>query len=90
MGANAFMHASGIHQDGVLKQRDTYEIIDPEVVGFPRSMIVLSARSGRHALKYRLEELGYNNIEDSLDEIYARFLNLADLKGESSMKTCML
>lgn len=82
VGANAFMHASGIHQDGVLKQRDTYEIIDPEVVGFPRSMIVLSARSGRHALKYRLEELGYNNIEDSLDEIYARFLNLADLKGE--------
>jgi len=82
VGANAFMHASGIHQDGVLKQRDTYEIIDPEVVGFPRSLIVLSARSGRHALKYRLEELGYTNIDDSLDEIYTKFLDLADLKGE--------
>ncbi|HCF51408.1 MAG TPA: 2-isopropylmalate synthase [Syntrophomonas sp.] len=82
VGSNAFMHASGIHQDGVLKKRDTYEIIDPEVVGFPRSLIVLSARSGRHALKHRLAELGYTNIEDNLDYIYAKFLDLADLKGE--------
>lgn len=82
VGANAFMHASGIHQDGVLKERDTYEIIDPEVVGIPRNLIVLSARSGRHALKHRLEELGYTDIQDSLDDIYARFLTLADQKGE--------
>lgn len=82
VGANAFMHASGIHQDGVLKERDTYEIIDPEVVGIPRSRIVLSARSGRHALKHRLEELGYNGIQDRLDDIYGNFLELADLKGE--------
>lgn len=82
VGANAFMHASGIHQDGVLKERDTYEIIDPEIVGIPRNLIVLSARSGRHALKHRLEELGYIDIQDSLDDIYARFLTLADQKGE--------
>lgn len=83
VGANAFMHASGIHQDGVLKERDTYEIIDPEVVGIPRNLIVLSARSGRHALKHRLEELGYNGfVLANLDEIYARFLTLADQKGE--------
>jgi len=82
VGANAFMHASGIHQDGVLKERDTYEIIDPEIVGVPRNLIVLSARSGRHALKHRLEELGYTDIQESLDDIYARFLTLADQKGE--------
>lgn len=82
VGSNAFMHASGIHQDGVLKERDTYEIIDPEVVGIPRNLIVLSARSGRHALKHRLEELGYVDVEENINEIYAKFLDLADLKGE--------
>ncbi|MGI6453562.1 MAG: 2-isopropylmalate synthase [Syntrophomonadaceae bacterium] len=82
VGANAFMHASGIHQDGVLKNRETYEIINPELVGVPRNMIVLSARSGRHALQHRLEELGYDSVKDNLDEIYAKFLKLADQKRE--------
>ncbi len=81
VGANAFMHASGIHQDGVLKEKNTYEIIDPEIIGVPRNLIVLSARSGRHALKHRLEELGYE-IEDNIDELYNKFLHLADQKGE--------
>lgn len=82
VGANAFMHASGIHQDGVLKERETYEIIDPEVVGIPRNLIILSARSGRHALKHRLEELGYPVAQDELDKVYNNFLKLADQKGE--------
>jgi len=74
VGSNAFMHASGIHQDGVLKERDTYEIINPEDVGIPRNLIVLSARSGRHALQHRLDELGYPVTKEQLDEIYGRFL----------------
>ncbi|MDD2421213.1 MAG: 2-isopropylmalate synthase [Heliobacteriaceae bacterium] len=82
VGANAFMHASGIHQDGVLKEKTTYEIINPEVVGIPRNLIVLSARSGRHALRHRLGELGYQLTQDQLDGLYARFLQLADQKGE--------
>lgn len=82
VGANAFMHASGIHQDGVLKERETYEIIDPEIVGIPRNMIVLSARSGRHALTFRLEELGYKIEPEQMEELYNKFLNLADQKGE--------
>jgi 2-isopropylmalate synthase len=81
VGANAFMHASGIHQDGVLKEKNTYEIIDPEVIGVPRNLIVLSARSGRHALKHRLEELGYE-VSDNLGQLYNSFLSLADQKGE--------
>jgi 2-isopropylmalate synthase len=76
------MHASGIHQDGVLKERETYEIIDPEIVGIPSNLIILSARSGRHALRHRLEELGYQAEQDELNEIYARFLKLADQKKE--------
>lgn len=82
VGANAFMHASGIHQDGVLKERDTYEIIDPEIVGVPRNLIVLTARSGRHALKHRIEELGYSQEKFQIDEVYERFVKLADRKGE--------
>lgn len=82
VGANAFMHASGIHQDGVLKERNTYEIIDPEVVGVPKNMIILSARSGRHALRHRLQELGYRVENGGLDDLYRRFLQLADQKGE--------
>lgn len=82
VGANAFMHASGIHQDGVLKEKSTYEIIDPEVVGVPRNLIVLSARSGRHALKHRLEELGYELTAENLDAVYQSFLQLADSKKE--------
>ena len=82
VGANAFMHASGIHQDGVLKEKKTYEIIDPEIVGVPRNMIVLSARSGRHALKHRLEVLGYEPGQYDLDKVYQKFLQLADRKKE--------
>lgn len=82
VGANAFAHASGIHQDGVLKERGTYEIIDPAVVGVTRSRIVLTARSGRHALRHSLDELGYQPDETALDAIYRRFLVLADQKKE--------
>lgn len=82
VGSNAFMHASGIHQDGVLKEKNTYEIIDPEIVGVPRNKIVLSARSGRHALKHRLEEMGYNPAQGELDSLYIKFLQLADQKKE--------
>lgn len=82
VGANAFMHASGIHQDGVLKDRLTYEIIKPETIGVPENTITLTARSGRHALKHRLEELGYQVEGDALDNVYRRFLDLADQKKE--------
>lgn len=82
VGANAFAHSSGIHQDGVLKKRDTYEIIDPADVGAGQSQIVLTARSGHAALKHRLGELGYEFEGDALDKVYEDFLNLADKKKE--------
>ncbi len=82
VGANAFAHSSGIHQDGVLKKRDTYEIIDPAEVGAGQSQIVLTARSGHAALRHRLEELGYEFEGEELDQIYEAFLNLADRKKE--------
>ncbi len=82
VGANAFAHSSGIHQDGVLKKRDTYEIIDPAEVGVGASQIVLTARSGHAALKHRLEELGYEMDGEELDRVYEAFLNLADKKKE--------
>ncbi|MEF9841240.1 MAG: 2-isopropylmalate synthase [Raoultibacter sp.] len=82
VGANAFSHSSGIHQDGVLKKRDTYEIIDPHDVGAGHSQIVLTARSGHAALKHRLEELGYEREGAALDEVYEAFLSLADKKKE--------
>lgn len=82
VGANAFAHSSGIHQDGVLKKRDTYEIIDPADVGAGQSQIVLTARSGHAALKHRLEDLGYEFDDAKLDELYEAFLNLADKKKE--------
>ena len=82
VGANAFMHASGIHQDGVLKDRETYEIIQPETIGVMQNIISLSARSGRHALRHRLEELGYRVDGSELDRVYERFLQLADQKKE--------
>lgn len=82
VGANAFAHSSGIHQDGVLKKRDTYEIIDPADVGAGVSQIVLTARSGHAALKHRLEELGYEFEGEELDRIYEAFLNIADKKKE--------
>ena len=82
VGSNAFMHASGIHQDGVLKEKETYEIIDPESIGVGSNLIVLSARSGRHALKHRLEELGYKPEQYDLEAVYKKFLQLADQKKE--------
>ena len=80
VGANAFAHSSGIHQDGFLKMRENYEIIKPEDVGFPNASIVLTARSGRHALKFHLERLGYNLDKEELAAAYHRFLTLADNK----------
>jgi 2-isopropylmalate synthase len=80
VGANAFAHSSGIHQDGFLKERTTYEIIDPQDIGVPESEIVLSARSGRHGLRHRLEELGYHIANEHFDAIYQRFLEVADKK----------
>jgi 2-isopropylmalate synthase len=80
VGANAFAHSSGIHQDGVLKERTTYEIIDPRDIGVPESEIVLSARSGRHGLRHRLEELGYHIEDGEFEAIYQRFLEVADKK----------
>jgi len=80
VGSNAFAHSSGIHQDGFLKMRENYEIIKPEDVGFPNATIVLTARSGRHALKFHLERLGYKLDKEELAEAYLRFLTLADNK----------
>ena len=78
VGRNAFAHSSGIHQDGVLKNRETYEIIDPKDVGYPESSIILTARSGRAALKHHIERLGVMISKDELDEVYQKFLVLAD------------
>ncbi|MDR9416711.1 MAG: 2-isopropylmalate synthase [Gracilimonas sp.] len=80
VGSNAFAHSSGIHQDGVIKSRETYEIIDPEEVGALESSIVLTARSGRAALNYRAQKLGYDFGKEELDHYYQQFLNLADEK----------
>jgi 2-isopropylmalate synthase len=80
VGANAFAHSSGIHQDGFLKNRENYEIIRPEDVGFPSASIVLTARSGRHALKFHLERLGISLSKEELAEVYHSFLTLADVK----------
>jgi 2-isopropylmalate synthase len=82
VGANAFAHSSGIHQDGVLKSRDTYEIIDPASVGATSSEIILTARSGHAALNHRLQELGYSFADAEFDDVYRRFLEIADQKKE--------
>ncbi|MGB0839444.1 MAG: 2-isopropylmalate synthase [Chitinophagales bacterium] len=82
VGRNAFAHSSGIHQDGVLKHRENYEIINPVDVGLPDGSIVLTARSGRHALKHRLEKLGHTFSKVELDDIYYQFLELADERKE--------
>jgi len=82
VGANAFAHSSGIHQDGVIKCRETYEIIDPKEVGVADSSIVLTARSGRAALAYRLQKLGYDLERPALNMAYASFLQLADRQRE--------
>jgi 2-isopropylmalate synthase len=82
VGANAYAHSSGIHQDGVLKERSTYEIIDPTIVGAEKSEIILTARSGRHGLKHRLAEMGFNFNDDRFEQIYEQFLAVADTKKE--------
>ncbi len=82
VGANAFAHSSGIHQDGVIKKRETYEIIDPKEVGVTQSAIVLTARSGRAALAYRAKKVGYELTKLQLDEVYTNFLRFADRKKE--------
>ncbi len=82
VGANAFAHSSGIHQDGVIKHRETYEIIDPEEVGVDHSKIVLTARSGRSAIAYRAKNIGYDLTKDELDRVYELFLEIADLRKE--------
>jgi 2-isopropylmalate synthase len=78
VGENAFAHSSGIHQDGVIKNRETYEIIDPADVGVTESSIVLTARSGRAALAYRAKNVGYNLTKIELDDVYPQFLKFAD------------
>lgn len=82
VGANAFAHSSGIHQDGVIKKRETYEIINPSDVGVDESKIVLTARSGRAAIAYRAKQIGHNLTKDELDIVYAAFLYIADSKKE--------
>lgn len=82
VGSNAFAHSSGIHQDGVIKNRETYEIMDPEDVGVTESSIVLTARSGRAALAYRSKKIGYELTKVQLDVVYEDFLKYADRKKE--------
>lgn len=82
VGANAFAHSSGIHQDGVIKNRATYEIMDPLEVGVNESSIVLTARSGRAALAYRAKKVGYELTKVQLDIVYQEFLRFADIKKE--------
>ncbi len=82
IGDNAFAHSSGIHQDGVIKNRETYEIMNPEDVGVNKSSIVLTARSGRAALAYRAKNLGYELTKIQLDAVYPEFLKFADVKKE--------
>ena len=82
VGANAFAHSSGIHQDGVIKKRETYEIIDPKDVGVTESSIVLTARSGRAALAYRAKNIGYELNKLQLDKVYEQFLVVADQQKE--------
>ena len=82
VGRNAFAHSSGIHQDGVLKHRDNYEIISPQDVGVHQSSIILTARSGKAALKFHLERLGYQQSQEELEATYFNFLEMADSKKD--------
>lgn len=84
VGANAFAHSSGIHQDGVIKNRETYEIMNPHDVGVTESAIVLTARSGRAALAYRAKNVGFELDKLQLDKVYQEFLKFADLQKEIS------
>ncbi|MEJ2033014.1 MAG: 2-isopropylmalate synthase [Deltaproteobacteria bacterium] len=82
VGANAFAHESGIHQDGVLKERTTYEIINPKDIGLTTGNLVLGKHSGRHALKSRIQAMGYTLTEEEMNRVFVRFKELADLKKE--------
>ena len=82
VGANAFAHSSGIHQDGVIKNRENYEIIDPAEVGVQESSIVLTARSGRAALRYRLQKIGVDVNKYDMEDLYRRFISIADREKE--------
>ncbi len=82
VGSNAFAHSSGVHQDGILKDRSTYEIMRPEDVGIQQHSIVLTARSGRAALRHRLEQLGYTMTPEQFEKVHQRFINVADRKKE--------
>jgi 2-isopropylmalate synthase len=84
VGANAFAHEAGIHQDGVLKERSTYEIMTPESIGLPANRLVLGKHSGRHAFRERLKELGYNLSDEEVEKAFERFIELADKKKEVS------
>ncbi|TMP30034.1 2-isopropylmalate synthase [Pseudoalteromonas rubra] len=81
VGENAFAHSSGIHQDGVLKAQNTYEIMSPETVGVPNNQLNMTSRSGRHVIEHRLSELGYQKSDYDMDSLYESFLALADQKG---------
>ena len=82
VGANAFAHESGIHQDGYLKERSTYEIMTPEAIGYGKSNLVLGKHSGRHALSKRLESLGYRLSEEDVNKVFRRFKEISDKKKE--------
>jgi len=82
VGKNAFAHSAGIHVDGFLKKRETYEIMQPKDVGFPESRVVLTARTGRHGLRDRLEKMGYTLSPEELEKVYQRFLSIGDKKQE--------
>src|SRR3972149_6233175 len=82
VGRNAFAHSSGIHVDGFLKKRETYEIMRPETIGLAESRVVLTARTGRHGLRHRLEEMEYTLSKEELEKTYQRFLAVADKKRE--------
>jgi 2-isopropylmalate synthase len=82
VGSNAFAHSSGVHQDGILKERTTFEIMKPQDVGMQESEIILTSRSGRHALRHRLSELGYELSDEQIDRAYERFLKVADKKKQ--------
>ena len=82
VGGNAFSHSSGIHQDGMLKASNTYEIMTPESVGIAKTKLNLTSRSGRHVIKHRMESLGYKESDYEIEELYADFLALADKKGQ--------
>jgi 2-isopropylmalate synthase len=85
VGANAFAHEAGIHQDGYLKEKTTYEIIDPRTVGIPEGKLVLGKHSGRHALHQRARNLGYELDREQLDALYHRFTAVADQRKKGLM-----